>query len=150
MTIAATEPEQIEIVSDNPLTQAFYEEMRSRGESHNMAELLALRQFPGTMTDREFFEGQGTLADQFKGDEAMLNTIIERARSKGYNPNPNDVYVSALANDVGDPLAFVPPTGGRGHIQKVCEKRGTSCHGAVEVKGRQPENDPRETKKPKK
>tara|TARA_R110000824_G_scaffold6882_3_gene31606 strand:- start:12200 stop:12658 length:459 start_codon:yes stop_codon:yes gene_type:complete len=109
-----------------------------------MAEMMAFREGPRSMTDREFFEGQGTLAKQFEGDERALDKLVEHARAKGYTPNYNDVYVGGLAKYPGDPEAFISPSGGRGQIQQLCEKRGWECSGAVNVKHRQPETDPRE------
>ncbi|MBU0702257.1 MAG: hypothetical protein KKC18_00125 [Chloroflexi bacterium] len=44
-------------ISDDQQAQAFYEAMRANGESHNMAKLLALRQAPSSVTDRELFLG---------------------------------------------------------------------------------------------
>lgn len=92
---------------------------------------------PGTLSDREFFAGRGTLADQFQGDEQTLKLLVAEAQRRGYTPGPNDVYTPTLARDFGDPLAFVPPTGGRGHIKKVCEMRGDECQGLVNVKSRE-------------
>jgi hypothetical protein len=124
-------------ISDNPRTQAFYESMRRKGESHNMAEMLAVREAPGVETDSTFFAGIGTLAKQFEGDEKVLEHVVSRAKALGYNPNPNDFYNGALVDPEigpGDPAAFVPATGGRGHVRKVCEQRDWSCSGSVNVK----------------
>lgn len=89
---------------------------------------------PGALTDRELFAGHGRLADQFDGDPVGFRAVIDGAHARGYNPNPNDVYLPTLADDIGDPAAFVPASGGRGHIKKVCEARGDECHGLVNVK----------------
>lgn len=99
------------------------------------AEMLALRSPPKAMTDREFFEGRGTLDKQFEGNQEALDRVIKPAMKRGYKPNPNDVYTPALAAYPGDPKAFVPATGGRGHIEKVIRDRGWSIEGAVNVKG---------------
>ena len=131
------------IVSHNPKLQAYYEWLRRNGNSHNLADMLAFRQAPRANTDREFFEGMGTLDTQFSGDEAMRDRLIAKAKSKGYKPNPNDVYLSSLARYPGDPEAFVPATGGRGHIKAVCEKRGWECDGSVKTKYREPEEAPK-------
>lgn len=46
------------IVSSSPDRQAFYEKLRRDGVSHNMAEMCALQQPPGTSgSDRAFMEG---------------------------------------------------------------------------------------------
>ena len=110
-----------------------YAEAKANGCNDRLADMLASRQAPGAMTDREFFEGRGTLADQFAGAEGQLAKVVAAARAQGYEPKPNDVYVPTLANSIGDPLAFVPPTGGRNHVRRVCEQRQTSCEGAVTV-----------------
>jgi hypothetical protein len=124
------------IISDDPAVQAFYENSRRDGNSHNIAEMCALRSAPRGMTDNVFFEGVGTLAKQFEGDERVLEKVTKTAMAHGYKPNPNDFYNSSLAAFVGDPKAFIPASGGRGHVQAVCEERGWSCQGAVKVKGR--------------
>jgi hypothetical protein len=131
------------VVSEDPFVQGFYEHVRDGGDSHRMAEMLAFRQAPRANTDREFFEGRGTLETQFSGTPDALNYVIRNAMKHGYKPNPNDVYTSALARFPGDPQAFVPATGGRGHIQAVCERRGWACEGSVNVKSREPTEAPK-------
>jgi len=122
-------------------TITFYLQLRRQGQSVNMAEMLALRAPPRARTDRELFEGQGMLDKQFGGSPGQLEAVVAQAQQHGYRPNPNDVYIPMLANYPGDPLAFVPATGGRNHIRRVCEMRGVSCQGSVDVKGRQPEQE---------
>jgi hypothetical protein len=95
-------------------------------------DMFAARRAPQSQTDRELFQGKGLLGDQFDGDEVMLDKVINVARSHGYEPNATDFYNGGLARFVGDPLAFIPATGGRGHIRKVCEMTNRSCTGAVE------------------
>lgn len=102
-------------------------------QTHKMAEMLAYQRAPRCMTDRELFEGMGTLADQFPGEDRYVEMIVAGARANGYEPGLHDVYMPNLARFTGDPEAFVPPTGGRGHIKKICEKRGIPCEGAVNV-----------------
>lgn len=144
------------VVSKDAVVQGIYlaarrnlsKAAKSKGETpdekadHRFAEMLAFQSPPRANTDREFFDGMGTLADQFGKDVDGLNSAVAGARSHGYEPNPHDVYLPTIAQFEGDPLAFVPATGGRGHIKKVCEMRGVSCRGAVTVEGRQPESDP--------
>ena len=120
----------------NAAQQKRYRQMLRRGESPRLAEMLACQQAPKANTDVEFFQGHGTLAKQFEGDELNLGKLVKAAKAKGYTPNPNDIYMRGLANDFGDPLAFVPATGGRGHVKKVCESRNWGCDGAVKVKQR--------------
>jgi hypothetical protein len=106
--------------------------------------MLAFQRPPRALTDRELFEGQGTLADQF-GDEATLNGMLKIAKSQGFTPGANDIYNSALADFPGDKKAYIPPTGGRGYIEKVCREKGVPCDGLVKVEGREPERDPLES-----
>ena len=101
-------------------------------DRQRLNDMFASRRAPQSQTDRELFQGKGLLGDQFDGDEHMLDKVVGVARSHGYNPNPTDFYNGGLARFVGDPLAFIPATGGRGHIRKVCEMTNRSCTGAVE------------------
>ena len=117
-----------------PEAVAFYESCIARGESPRLAEMLALRAAPRCMTDSVFTAGKGTLAQQFDGDEKVLEKTIKLAGKYGYKPNANDVYISQLAAFPGDPKAFVPSGDARGHIKKVCEERGWACEGGVKVK----------------
>lgn len=130
------EPLPWDIEAASPAVQKFYRQLRKEGNSPRFAEMLALRSPPRAKSDRELFEGLGTLDKQFGGNDTQIDSVVAAARARGYEPNPNDVYMPTLADGLGDPLAFVPATGGRGHIKKVCEMRGTSCHGLVEVEGR--------------
>lgn len=45
-------------VSQDPRIQKDYERMRTAGQSHNMAEMLALQTCPGLQTDTRFLTGQ--------------------------------------------------------------------------------------------
>jgi len=131
-----------DITEAGPNVVAAYCNMVAQNTSPRLAEMLALRQAPRCMTDSVFFSSVGTLDKQFGNDTESLNRTVSIAKKHGYTPNPNDYYNASLANFVGDPKAFIPATGGRGHIQKVCEERGTACSGAVTVKARQPDSDP--------
>ncbi len=117
------------IISDNERIQDFYEVMRRSGTSHNMAEMLAMRAPPRCSTDNVFAAGLGTLEQQFAKDPVGLDLVTKAAMRKGYKPNPNDVYLSSLANDTGDPEAFVPAGGAQGHIMRVLEKRNWASRG---------------------
>ena len=101
-------------------------------QKQSFADMLESRRPPQAQTDREFFQGRKLLGDEFDGDDRMLDLVVSNARKHGYNPNPTDVYSPGLARFIGDPLGFVPATGGRSHIKKVCEMTGRSCTGAVE------------------
>ncbi len=99
----------------------------SREDAKRLADMLATRQVPRSSTDRELFAGYGSLADQFEGEESVLEKIVCESRKRGYNPNPNDLYMPRLAECPGDPLAFVPATGGMSHIRKVARLRDNDC-----------------------
>lgn len=120
----------------------FYLSMINKGESPRMAEMLALRQAPCINTDDTFLAGQGTLDRQIK-HEKMLDHITQSAIRHGYKPRPTDVYNSAIARFPGDPRAFLNHGEARSKVRDVCESEGWSCEGAVKVKGRQPEDEPK-------
>lgn len=103
---------------------------RLRGVEHVWAAMTAARKAPAGRGDRSLFEGVGLLGDQFR-TEAQLRQVVAQARRHGYNPSQGDMYVPSLAAFAGDPAAFVPATGGRGHIQRVLEERNWSGHGVV-------------------
>ena len=65
-----------QVVSDNIHIQAAYEWLRNKGETHRMAEMLAFQEAPRANTDREFFEGLGTLDKQFDYDGKMHEGVV--------------------------------------------------------------------------
>lgn len=98
-------------------------------------DMLESRRAPGASTDRELFAGSGATFSKLADDDPKYAArVAAKAQKLGYSPNPNDLYISQLAKCEGDPLAFVPATGGKSHIKKVCEKRGLGCEGAVAVR----------------
>jgi hypothetical protein len=104
------------------------------GDTARLSDMLQSRQCPSSVTDRELFRNRGTLADQFSGDERTLDKLVAKAKTYGYTPGTNDFYNSALAAFPGDPMGFVPPTGGRAHIKKVVQMRDQDCEGIVNNK----------------
>lgn len=91
---------------------------------------------PGVVgTDSQYFAIHGTLDKQFNSDHD-LEIRVREARKRGYNPSPNDVYEPSLARFIGDPEAFVPASGGRGHVKRVVRKRNSTCEGPVTVNDR--------------
>ena len=121
------------VISEELDVQAFYIEMRQDGQSHNLAEMLALKRCPSLDTDTRFNAGLGTLRSHFK-DESELHRVVKAAKKQGYTPKDTDSYQPFLAKSCGDPAAFVPHDNPKSHICKVCEARDITCHGAVEVK----------------
>ena len=65
--------------------KALYRKCLANGCAPTLAEMLALQEAPGAMTDRELFQGMGTLADQFKGEERNLTKLV--AAAKDYSPS---------------------------------------------------------------
>jgi hypothetical protein len=117
-----------------------YLQMREAGSTHRWAAMCACQKAPGSKTEREFFAGRHTLAQQFAGNEGQLDAIVAAARRKGFEPSANMIYDSTLADDLGDPKAFLTPGGGTTELRRKIEVDGKTAHGAVTVKGRQPEN----------
>ena len=136
----------IEVRARGKLAVEIYEGCIKRGESVLLAEMLAMQQAPRGMTDDVFFEGIGTLEQQFGGGDGakQLEELVARSQAAGHTPGYNDYYVAGIADYPGDPKAFVPRTGGRAHVKKVLEDKGWSTleGSAVSVKGREPESDP--------
>lgn len=130
-----------DIACASPAIQAKYLELRKRGNSEMLAEMLALRSAPASKTDREFLAGRGML-DKQVGDPAQLQAILAAAKAQGFTPGPGDVYDPGLARRMGDPEAFIPNGDGRSYVKKLCEKRGWGAHGMVEVKHRPPDQEP--------
>jgi hypothetical protein len=123
---------------------AHYARMRQNGQKHVFAAMCAQERGPALMTDATFFEGNKRLGDNF--DAGYLNTILTSAKhNHNFTPGPYDQYHPGLARFRGDPEAFVPPTGGRGYIKKLCETRGWAVEGAVNLEAREPEADPFDT-----
>lgn len=117
-------------VSDDPRVQASYEAMRRQGQSHNIAEMLALREPPTDQDDRRFLAG---LRPETVERMAELKASAERqkvdvngavylsalARPRRQRPNPNEA----------DPQAFIRS---RSDIKRLAEQRGLFVTGAVE------------------
>lgn len=109
-----------EILADDMLLLE-YIKLRDEGNPHGFAAMLVLQSPPACRTDNTFFENRGTLSDQLGYQAGEYAAIAEQ---HGYRPNVRDVYEPGLAEFQGDPKAFIPATGGRGHIKKVLEERG--------------------------
>lgn len=125
------------VVSDIEEVQAEYLAMRQAGESHAIAEILALRKVPGSNTERELFAGR-TLSGQFKGDEGSLSALVQNCRAAGRTVSDADIYEPSLARYPLDPAAVVPHDDGKHYIRKTCESRGWPCEGVVNVKASGP------------
>lgn len=118
-------------VSQDVDVQLFYLEMRLAGESHNMAEILALRKPPRCMTDSIFNEGHCN-GSQFADDPEMGDLYKRVADEHGVSITGKH-YVSGAADYQGDPRAWVS---GRGELKALLEERGWGAQGAVSLKAR--------------
>lgn len=128
--------------ADRVTMYAHYLRIRREGETHRWAEMLAMGAPPRIMTDAVYFAGHAGRVEDMHPIQARA--MLTAAHRQGFKPGPNDVYCPSIATSPGDPLAWVPPTGGRAHIRRVCEMRGMGCEGSVSVKAREPEHDPHE------
>lgn len=116
----------LKFVSKDQSVQAFYIRMRCNGQSHNMAEMLALRKFPGVRgTDSQFMAGTHAQDDMI--DQARYDA----ARRQGVDTNGKR-YLSSLARFPNDPEAWVS---GLGDVRRVVTDRGWNCHGAIDHTG---------------
>lgn len=146
----STDTEQITIPYDvqarGSHAVTFFLECVNRGESPRLAEMLALRSAPRGMTDTLMYGDLKTIGQRYGGTaegQDQLNSLVQAAREKGYNPGPNDIYMGEIASEWGDPDAFIGPTDGRAKIKNTLEKKGwSSPEGYVTTKGREPEVDP--------
>jgi hypothetical protein len=120
-------------VSKRPDVQASYIRMRINGESHTMAEMLALRKFPGVKgTDSQFMAGthsQDSTIDQVRYQHAKLAGVDTNGKR----------YIAGLARFPNDPEAWVS---GASDVLRICEERGWNCHGAVEYEAHECEPEP--------
>lgn len=128
-------------ISTDAAVQAEYEAIRALGESHHIAEMLALRKVPGSQTDREYLGRRKTLADQFQGEEHMLELAARKAAAQGITLNYQSVYEPALADEPMDPKAFVPPTHSRSYIKDLLRERNLPCEDWVKNKPVQREGE---------
>lgn len=114
-----------------PAQREHYELCLAKGTSPTLAEMFALGAPPMSNTDREFLEGRGGCYDQFRGQTEVGDYYARLARESGVDTTGR-VYLSGLAAYPGDPRAWVS---GRGDVKRVCEERGWSAEGSVNVKG---------------
>lgn len=105
-----------------------YVEMRLGGQSHNMAEMLATRSFPGLKTDSIFNQ------DKFSGSGGRIDVeerwLREKAERAGVSTN-GKWYCRGLASYPGDPTAWI---GDRGDMLRVAREKNLTLHGYVEHK----------------
>ncbi len=116
-------------VSHRHETQAFYIRMRISGQTHALAEMLALRKFPGVKgTSSVFMQGthhQDTQYDHMRYIAAQQNGVDTNGKR----------YLSSLARFPNDPEAWVS---GIDDVARVVRDRGWNCSGAVDHTGFDP------------
>lgn len=121
--------EMFPVISPFTSVQEAYEAMRRDGQSHNIAEMLALQQSPAIQTDATFLAGHCN-GNQFEKTPIVGDFYRTEAERAGVNTK-GKVYKSSLAEYAGDPKAWVS---GRSDIVKVAEERGWGVKGSVNVK----------------
>jgi hypothetical protein len=111
--------------------QVRYWRMRQAGQSHNIAEVLATRSFPGTRgTDRSFMQGRALDGSQFEGlPDVVGRNYVAQAADAGVNP-AGRYYCGSVARFPGDPRAWV---GSINDVKRICEAEGWTARGAVNV-----------------
>jgi hypothetical protein len=129
-------PENVQwpLVSLLETVQREYEELRRRGESHNIAKMCVLRKTPALLTDDVFLAGRRNHA-QFANNPVLGQRYKAVAESEGLDI-VGKTYVSGLAAYPGDPRAWVRD---RGEAKRLLEERGWGSEGAVNVKVREPD-----------
>src|SRR5512135_1205873 len=115
-------------VSRDPERQARYEEMRRAGESHNIAELLAIGRFPYFMSDDIFIKGR-FCSDRDKNGEDEIRRR-RKAEAAGVSTNGKE-YFSGLADFPDDPTAWA---GSRDEVREIAKRKGMTVHGMVEYR----------------
>ena len=115
--------------------QQHYDECIANGCAPRLAEMLALRQFPYSRTDREFLAGHCN-GSQFEGKEELGNRFRKAAKKAGVN-TAGKVYLHQLAASPCDPKAWVSD---RSDVKRVLKERGWSADGMVQHK--EPLRDP--------
>lgn len=100
------------------------------GQSASFAGIIAMRKTPGLKTDSAMVAAQNqerggaTLADQFRGNENLLQYRIQQARKNGYEPKATDFYNSSMARFPGDPRAFTGASQSIGDIKRDMARTG--------------------------
>ncbi len=119
-------------ISEHPTLQQAYERMRKRGQSHNIAEMLALRQTPPIRTDATLLAAvNGAKEDfSFEQDNIHSKAVVKTAKRLGVHPKQ---YQPTLADYAGDPKAFIPNDNARGHLKRVAQYHKDRCARAADT-----------------
>jgi hypothetical protein len=114
-------------ISDNPEIQRRYEQLRYDGVSHNLAELFALRTFPGINgTDKAFNRGRVN-GNQFADCPALGDYYRACAESAGVSV-AGKYYCHGLGRYPGDAQAWVADTS---DVLRVARERNLNIDGLV-------------------
>lgn len=111
-------------ISDDPSVQAHYQRMIRRGESHSMAEMLALRSPPGHQDGDLHLP---TIGERFKDDPGGLRTLRRKAAKAGITVDDSDSYCASLAQCPLDPNAILKRKTARQQLAKAANDLGVGC-----------------------
>ena len=113
-----------------------YCEMRLNGQSHNMAMVLASRQFPGIKTDAIFNQGKFAGSTDDRTGRIHQRTLIKLAEEAGVSTT-GKWYCSGLAAYPGDPVAWIDS---QADALRIAEDRGLKLSGYIDYEP--PEQEP--------
>ncbi len=114
------------VISKDKAVQARYLRMRLDGQSHNMAEVLAVRKFPSFKTDSTFNAGREN-GSQFESCPQRGDWYKARATEAGVSTTGR-FYSAALARFPGDPRAWISD---RSDVLRVAKENGMTVSGDV-------------------
>lgn len=105
-------------ISENRAVQRAYERMRQNGQSHNMAEMLALRKIPACRTNATLLAAVNSDKEQWSFSQPNMHSkaVVESANKLGVHPKQ---YQPEWADYAGDPKAFLPNDDPGGHLKKL-------------------------------
>lgn len=114
-------------VSDNPEVQRHYEHLRFSGMSHNLAEVIACRAFPGINGTNKAFNRGRVNGNQFENCPALGDYYRRIAESHGVSTSGR-YYCHGLGRYPGDPRAWVQDTS---DVLAVARQRNLGIDGIV-------------------
>ena len=136
-------------ISDNPAVQRRYERLRRKGQSHAIAEMLALRQSPGAGPTNMSYWSEITLHPFDNDESGVIRDTFLIAHRAGINTH-GKWYEPCLADSRGaaDPEAWIS---GLDDAMAVAKKRNLDLHGRVRHRAvqKEPETKPRQVRRKK-
>lgn len=129
------------VISDDPLIQQRYMDMIAAGQSHNMAEMLALQSPPAAQTEDAFKTRFGTNNKQFDGKRMSIlaDQAVKRIRKKHPNWSPKGQIHIAGLGPMDNPDNWVDAMQARSEVKRKCAERNLDCDGMVKHKAREVE-----------